>query len=74
MPVMDGLTAAREIRLFEQESRRPRTTIIALTGAASQSARQETFSAGIDNFLTKPVPMRVLKQLLDDLSPKQSST
>jgi CheY-like chemotaxis protein len=74
MPVMDGLTAAREIRLFERESKRSRTTIIALTGAASQSARQEAFSAGIDRFLTKPVPMKALKQLLDGLSPKQTST
>lgn len=33
MPVMDGLEATRRIREFEREAGRPRTFIVALTGA-----------------------------------------
>lgn len=67
MPVMDGLTSARKIRQHENENSMPPPAIIALTGAASMSARQEAFSAGIDLFLTKPVPLKKLKGLLEDL-------
>lgn len=67
MPVMDGLTSAREIRKLERGSNYPPAAIIALTGAASMSARQEAFSAGIDLFLTKPVSMQYLRNLLDSL-------
>lgn len=66
MPVMDGLSAARQIRLFERESKISREVIVALTGAASESDRQEAFSAGIDRFLIKPVPMKALKLVLEE--------
>ncbi|KAH8805813.1 hypothetical protein F5884DRAFT_860410 [Xylogone sp. PMI_703] len=67
MPVMDGLTSARKIRKLELDNDYPAAAIIALTGAASMSARQEAFSAGIDLFLTKPVPMKYLQVLLGSL-------
>lgn len=68
MPIMDGLTSSRKIRQHENEKSLVSPAIIALTGAASMSARQEAFSAGIDLFLTKPVPLRKLKTILDSLS------
>lgn len=64
MPIMDGLEASREIRRYEHEKGLSPTAIVALTGAASLSARQEAFSSGMDLFLTKPVAMKVLKQIL----------
>ncbi|RFU31539.1 hypothetical protein B7463_g4830, partial [Scytalidium lignicola] len=67
MPVMDGITSARNIRKLELDNNYPAAAIIALTGAASMSARQEAFSAGIDLFLTKPVPMKYLQDLLGNL-------
>ena len=65
MPVMDGLEASRKVRVFEQESNRGRVPIVAITGAASEIARQEAFSAGIDQFLTKPVSLKVLRGIVD---------
>lgn len=41
--------------------------MIALTGAGNPSTRQEAFSVGVDLFLTKPVPMKALKGMLEDL-------
>lgn len=71
MPIMDGLTASREIRSFERIADRTPATIIALTGAASPQARQEAFASGIDRYLTKPVPMKVLKSILDEFQIRQ---
>jgi CheY-like chemotaxis protein len=64
MPVMDGLEASREIRRYEHEMGLVPTAIVALTGAASLHARQEAFSSGMDLFLTKPVAMKLLKEVL----------
>ena len=65
MPVMDGLEASRIIRVLEKDSKRDRVPIVAITGAASESARQEAFSAGIEQFLTKPVSLKVLRGIVN---------
>ena len=67
MPVMDGIESTQHIRRFERENSLPPVALIALTGAANPNTRQEAFSSGIDLFLTKPVPMKALKVMLDDL-------
>jgi CheY-like chemotaxis protein len=64
MPVMDGITAATEIRKFEWENKWPRTNIIALTGLASASSKLEALGCGIDDYLTKPVNFGKLLKLL----------
>lgn len=69
MPVMDGVEASRNIRLFEKESKKVRVPIVAITGAASEGAQQEAFGAGIDQFLIKPVSLKVLKGILEAYKP-----
>lgn len=65
MPVMDGLEATRSIREFEQQRKLPPTMVIALTGLASAGAQQEAFASGVDIFLTKPVPFKELRRVLE---------
>ena len=67
MPVMSGIESTRHIRRFEREQGLNPVALIALTGAANPNTRQEAFSSGVDLFLTKPVPMKSLKVMLDDL-------
>lgn len=75
MPVMDGLTATREMRKFERRCRsnceqnqdRKRATIIALTAVLSASTQHEATVSGVDLFLTKPAPLKQLKEILEDL-------
>ena len=55
MPVMDGYTATRLIRLWEAEKRRPRTPIVALTAYALTEDEGKSFEAGCDGHLTKPI-------------------
>ncbi|RAK63639.1 ATP-binding protein [Phenylobacterium kunshanense] len=55
MPVMDGLAAAREIRVAEAAESRPRTPIIAVTANAMSHQIAEYLAAGIDDVAPKPL-------------------
>lgn len=65
MPIMDGLESAREIRAFERQHGLCPAQIVAVTGLASGSAQQEAYGSGIDLFLTKPVRLGKLKEMID---------
>jgi PAS domain S-box-containing protein len=65
MPGMDGLEAARRIRLIEAEDNDPRTPIIALTANASAEDREDCLAAGMDGFLIKPLERERLITALD---------
>jgi CheY-like chemotaxis protein len=67
MPIMSGIESTRHIRRFEKENGLEPVALIALTGAANPNTRQEAFSSGVDLFLTKPVPMKALRGMLEDL-------
>ena len=62
MPVMDGLTATRHIRAWEQANARPPVPIIALTASALKGDREMCLAAGCTAFLTKPIRQAVLLQ------------
>jgi signal transduction histidine kinase/CheY-like chemotaxis protein len=67
MPNLNGFEATRQIRAFEKQHGLQPAHIVALTGLGSASAQQEAFSSGVDLFLTKPVRLRELTKLLDDI-------
>ena len=54
MPVMDGYTATRRIRDFENQRGSRRLPIIALTANASEQDEARTRSAGMDAHIAKP--------------------
>ena len=55
MPVMDGFTATRKIRAWEQTNHLPTTPILALTAHALQKVTQDILEAGCNMHLTKPI-------------------
>ncbi|KAJ4002791.1 hypothetical protein NW752_009445 [Fusarium irregulare] len=65
MPVMNGFEATRAIRASEAEDAIPRCSIFALTGLASKDAQQEALLSGIDLFLTKPIQLAEIKNILE---------
>jgi CheY-like chemotaxis protein len=68
MPVMDGLTATRTIRAWEQANDRPPTPIIALTASALKGDREMCLAAGCTAFLTKPIKQDVLLRAIKERS------
>jgi len=55
MPVMDGLTAIKEIRKWEKETGISKTAIIALTGNATKEDIDKCLHAGCYSHLAKPI-------------------
>ena len=60
MPVMDGIDAARAIRVAEREMGRPRTPILALTANALSHQVDEYMAAGMDGHIAKPIEIAKL--------------
>ncbi|MEJ0005074.1 MAG: response regulator [Steroidobacteraceae bacterium] len=63
MPIMDGLTATREIRRTEAAGRR--VPILALTASAMTDEIERYLAAGMDGLLTKPLQPLRLREMLD---------
>jgi signal transduction histidine kinase/HAMP domain-containing protein/DNA-binding response OmpR family regulator len=66
MPVMDGLTATRAIRKWEQANHRPPTPIIALTASALKGDQEKCVAAGCTAYLAKPIKQEVLLQAIKE--------
>jgi CheY-like chemotaxis protein len=62
MPLMDGLEAAREIRKIPAFAHTP---IIALTALAMKGDRDRCIEAGMNDYLSKPVVLRSLVELIE---------
>ncbi len=55
MPVMDGLTAIREIRKAEAEGQRARVPVVVLSANVSAEDRAASMAAGADDHIGKPI-------------------
>ena len=65
MPVMDGLTATREIRKKHSLEELP---ILAMTASAMTSDREEAMAAGMNDHVAKPIePKLLFNALLDHI-------
>lgn len=65
MPVMDGLTATREIRALEREDAGT-VPIMALTANVSPGDSQHAKKIGMNEYLTKPVEMKLLHRKIKE--------
>ena len=82
MPVMDGLTATREIRKKELEKAQgaadgaltSRLPIIAMTANAVQGDREDCLKSGMDDYLQKPVSPQGLAAMLEKWLPPEAAT
>jgi signal transduction histidine kinase/DNA-binding response OmpR family regulator len=67
MPGVDGLEAARRIRIAEAEAKSPRAAIVALTACATIEDSDAATAAGFDAFLAKPVEVGRLEATIEGL-------
>jgi PAS domain S-box-containing protein len=68
MPEMDGLEATRQIRQRIPKDKQPR--IVALTANALVGDRELCLSAGMDDYITKPMKLNELENSIRNLFPK----
>ena len=74
MPVMDGFEAAAEIRRLEIRSRR-HVPIVAMTANALNEDRDACLSAGMDDYVSKPVSLANLRGVIEKwLPPTEAAT
>lgn len=64
MPVMDGFSATKKIRNWELQKGKPRLPIVALTAGAFDEDREKCRTAGMDDFLAKPLRLADLEAML----------
>jgi PAS domain S-box-containing protein len=67
MPEMDGLEATRQIRAASDVTGHPR--IIALTADVLKGEREICLSAGMDDYITKPIRVEVLRKIFQPAAP-----
>ncbi len=71
MPVMDGLEASRTIRALPHLRKRP--FIVALTANAFQEDRDSATSAGMDAYLSKPITLNHLRDMISSFISRQTA-
>ena len=71
MPVMDGYTATKLIRQWENDHGQPKHPIIAMTSYAFEEDRQHCLSAGMDAFIAKPFSIDTVRETINQWLPKR---
>jgi CheY-like chemotaxis protein/HPt (histidine-containing phosphotransfer) domain-containing protein len=69
MPEMDGYTLTRTIR--SEEAGQKRIPIIAITADALQGTRELCLSSGMDDYVSKPMQLNLLREKLTQWLPSQ---
>jgi len=64
MPVMDGLTATREIRRMQRKNAKPPLPVLALTAATLPENITEMINAGVNDHIAKPFNIATLRTKL----------
>jgi CheY-like chemotaxis protein len=67
MPIMDGYMATKKIRLGEAGEHNKEIQIIALTANAMGGDQKLCFDAGMNNYITKPMTIDMLRIALEDI-------
>lgn len=65
MPVMNGIESTREILAYEKEKGISHIPIVALTANALKGDKERFISAGMDNYISKPIKKEEIKDILN---------
>jgi DNA-binding response OmpR family regulator len=71
MPVMDGFQATSAVRAA-QDPRKAKVPIVAMTAHALKDDRQRCLSAGMDDYLSKPINAQELIELVERVAERNA--
>ena len=71
MPVMDGYEATQHIRQWEKEAKLDAVPIVALTANALAGDKQKCLSAGMNDYLPKPIKQKALQKVISKWAEKE---
>lgn len=63
MPVMDGVEAFNQIRIYEKENNLSKVPIIAVTANAIKGDKEKFLELGLDGYISKPINSEELKNI-----------
>lgn len=72
MPDMDGFETTKRLRDLGLAATEPDVPIVAMTAHAMSGDRQRCLSAGMDDYISKPVSLQQLQQILATWLPPQA--
>ena len=73
MPEMDGFEATKNIREIEHEHSMTSTPVVAFTANAMQGDKEKCISAGMDDYISKPINQNELEKTLAKWLPHKLS-
>ncbi len=65
MPIMDGVTATKEILAYEKEQSKEHTPIIAVTANALKGDKERFLNDGLDDYIAKPAKQKDIRVILE---------
>jgi CheY-like chemotaxis protein len=65
MPIMDGVTATKEILAYEKEQGHEHTPIIAVTANALKGDKERFLNDGLDDYIAKPAKQNDIQRILE---------
>jgi CheY-like chemotaxis protein len=75
MPVMDGFDCVKQFRIWETENRSNfRQLIVGISAHADKGVAGQGMEAGMDDFIPKPIGIKILKELDESPAVRQSSS
>jgi len=69
MPIMDGYTATKEVRVYEQQNALPATPIVGLTANALKADESKCLLSGMNMYCRKPLTRKSLRGILEAFLP-----
>lgn len=72
MPILDGISAMKQIKILEKNTNSKKTPIIALTANSIAGDKERYLQEGMDGYLSKPIEFEKLLSILGEFLKKQS--
>ena len=73
MPILDGISAMKQIKILEQRVDTKKTPIVALTANSIAGDKERYLQEGMDGYLSKPIEFEKLISILGKFLKKDSS-